>query len=94
MGFLRWLIFLFNLFDHFRDEKGENKEAHREENFEGEQLPPVTACPNFFESSYGKSKDECPHNDAQARAKEIIPEPDLGQSHAEVHSGEGEINQS
>jgi len=36
-----------------------------------------------------KGNDEGPGNDAQDRAPEIVPEPDPGQAHAEIHGREG-----
>ena len=37
-----------NLFNNFGNKEGENKQGNREKNFKGNQLGPVSGCPDFF----------------------------------------------
>ena len=42
----------------FWDEQGEDEESDREKDFEGDEISPMPAGPNFLEGSDEESKDE------------------------------------
>jgi hypothetical protein len=48
----------------FWDEQGEEEKGYREKDFEGDEVSPVAAGPNFLEGSDEESKNEGSHDDA------------------------------
>ena len=84
---------LFEFFDEFGDEEGEDEEGDGEGDVERDELAPVSGGPYFLEGADEKGEDKGAHDDAQPGAGEVVPEPDPGQSHAEIHGCKGEIDQ-
>jgi hypothetical protein len=41
-----------------------------------------------------EGEDKGPHDDAESRAEEVVPEPDLRNTHAEIHRCEGKIDKT
>jgi hypothetical protein len=80
--------------DEFGDEERKAKKGHREKDLERQKLSPVPGHPDLFYSAYKKSEDKGPHNNPKTCAEKVIPEPNLGESHPEIHGREGKINET
>jgi hypothetical protein len=81
-------------FDEFGDEERKDKKRYGEKDLERQELSPVPGHPDLFYRANKKSEDESPHDDPQACSEEVIPEPNSGESHPEIHGREGEVHQA